>query len=92
VRRPTLLISALDDPFVPPEALPDPAALPPNIVAEFSEHGGHVGFIEGPLWRPRAWAERRAMQFLSDVFEERHGSAGALRASGGLGAISGPPT
>ncbi len=92
VCRPTLLISALDDPFVPPEALPDPAALPPNIVAEFSERGGHVGFVEGPFWRPRAWAERRAMQFLSDVFEERHGSAGALRASGGLGAISGPPT
>ena len=67
VRRPTLLISALDDPFVPPEALPDPSALPPNIVAEFSEHGGHVGFVEGPVWRPRAWAERRAMQFLSSV-------------------------
>lgn len=67
VRRPALLISALDDPFVPQDALPDPAALPPNIVAEFSERGGHVGFIEGPPWRPRAWAERRAMAFLSSV-------------------------
>ncbi|HEV8585255.1 MAG TPA: alpha/beta fold hydrolase, partial [Methylomirabilota bacterium] len=31
VRRPALLISAVDDPFVPPAALPDPAALPPNV-------------------------------------------------------------
>ena len=53
--------------IVMPEALPDPVALPPNIVAEFSARGGHVGFVEGPWWRPRAWAERRAMQFLSSV-------------------------
>jgi len=44
-----------------------PAALPPNVVAEFTERGGHVGFIEGPPWRPRAWAERRAMDFLASV-------------------------
>ena len=92
VTRPALLLSARDDPFVPAGALPDPAALPPNVIAEFTERGGHVGFIEGPPWRPRAWAERRALAFLSEVFEERHGLAGALRASGGSGAISGPPT
>jgi len=79
VRRPVLLISARDDPFVPPDALPDPASLPPGVVAEFSERGGHVGFWEGPPWRPRAWAERRALAFLSSVFEERHGSRGASR-------------
>jgi len=68
VRRPTLLISALDDPFVPPDALPGPAELSPSVVAEFTPRGGHVGFWEGPPWRPRAWAERRAIQFLSSVF------------------------
>jgi len=67
VRRPALLINAVDDPFVPPEALPDPATLPPNVIAEFSERGGHVGFIDGPPWRPRAWAERRAMEFLASI-------------------------
>jgi predicted alpha/beta-fold hydrolase len=75
VRRPTLLISALDDPFVPPDALPDRAELSPSIVTEFSHRGGHVGFWEGRPWCPRAWAERRAMTFLSSVFEERHRSA-----------------
>jgi hypothetical protein len=67
VRRPTLLISALDDPFVPPDALPDPSELAPSVTAEFTARGGHVGFWEGSPWRPRAWAERRAMAFLSEV-------------------------
>jgi predicted alpha/beta-fold hydrolase len=71
IRRPALLISAVDDPFVPPDALPDPAALPPNVIAEFTERGGHVGFVDGPPWRPGAWAERRAVGFLREVFEER---------------------
>jgi len=70
VRRPVLLISARDDPFVPPDVLPDPASLPPNVIAEFSERGGHVGFIEGPPWRPRAWAERRALAFLSAILAD----------------------
>ena len=67
VRRPTLLISALDDPFVPPDALPEPSELSPSITTEFTARGGHVGFWEGSPWRPHAWAERRAMAFLSEV-------------------------
>jgi len=67
VRRPTLLISAIDDPFVPPSALPDRAALPPNVVLELTERGGHVGFVEGPPWRVTSWAERRAVEFLAGV-------------------------
>jgi len=68
IRRPTLLINALDDPIVPPAALPDPAALPPWIRTEFVERGGHAGFIEGPWpWRAGSWAERRALEFLDAV-------------------------
>jgi hypothetical protein len=67
VRRPTLLISAMDDPFVPPDALPEASELSPSIVAEFTAYGGHVGFWDGPPWRPRPWAEHRAIEFLSSV-------------------------
>lgn len=70
VRRPTLLISALDDPFVPPEALPDPATLPPRMQIELTERGGHVGFIEGPPWRVTSWAERRAVAYLAAVLAD----------------------
>ena len=66
IRRPTLLVNALDDPIVPPGALPRFADLPPAVRAEFPAHGGHAGFIEGWPWRVRSWAERRALEFLSD--------------------------
>jgi len=66
IRRPTLLVNALDDPIVPPEALPDPADLPPWIRAEFVSRGGHAAFLEGRWpWRVRSWAERRVVDFLA---------------------------
>jgi predicted alpha/beta-fold hydrolase len=66
IRRPTLLINALDDPIVPVEGLPDPRTLPPNVTTEFTEHGGHGGFLEGRWpWRLKSWAERRAVEFLA---------------------------
>lgn len=65
--RPTLLISARDDPLVPLETLPDPASLPACVRAEFLPAGGHAGFIEGRPWRATSWAERRAVAFLADL-------------------------
>jgi uncharacterized protein len=70
IRRPALLISAADDPFVPAAALPDPLALPPNVVLERSARGGHVGFVQGPPWRSRSWAEQRAVDFLRAVLAD----------------------
>ena len=61
-----ILISALDDPIVPSAGLPDPHTLPPNVTAEFTERGGHGGFLQGPWpWRLESWAERRAVEFLA---------------------------
>ncbi len=68
IRRPTLLISARDDPFVPPGTLPDLAALGSKwLTGEVTERGGHVGFITGPPWRLRFRAEERAVEFLEDM-------------------------
>ena len=65
IRRPTLLINALDDPIVPTAALPDPATLPPGVRAEYVAHGGHAGFLHGRRpWAPQAWAEQRAIDFI----------------------------
>jgi hypothetical protein len=69
IRRPVLLINALDDPFIPVASLPTAAALPPGIRTENTAHGGHAGFLEGALpWRPRSWAEARAVDFLGPLF------------------------
>ncbi len=71
IRRPTLLISALDDPIVPPDALPDPRALPPWVRAEFLPRGGHAAFLDGRWpWRVDSWAERRALEFLAGALAE----------------------
>jgi uncharacterized protein len=68
IRHPTLLINALDDPLVPAASLPDPRTLPSCVQTEFLPRGGHVGFLEGRWpWRIRAWAERRAVEFLASV-------------------------
>ncbi|HEU4371550.1 MAG TPA: hydrolase [Methylomirabilota bacterium] len=69
IRRPTLLLNALDDPFIPPSSLPDPRRLPPEVRAEVVPHGGHVGFVEGRPWRSASWAERRVVEFLATILE-----------------------
>jgi predicted alpha/beta-fold hydrolase len=65
VRVPLLLISAEDDPFIPPECLPRTAAAAnPFVTLEVLPYGGHLGFVAGPLL-PWFWAERRAIEFLA---------------------------
>jgi predicted alpha/beta-fold hydrolase len=64
IRRPCLLINAVNDPFVPPASLPAEAvARSPWLEAHFPPEGGHAGFLEGPLGR-RSWSERHAILFL----------------------------
>jgi len=64
---PTLIISAADDPFVPPGPFRDPAVLRnPHIAVALTEHGGHCGFIEeGSGTYDGYWAEREIIEFLS---------------------------
>jgi len=65
IRTPTLLIQALDDPFLPPQALPGEDELGPAVTLELSRHGGHVGFIAGPSpLQPCYWLEQRILQAL----------------------------
>ncbi|HCR04912.1 MAG TPA: hypothetical protein DIU18_06975 [Gemmatimonadetes bacterium] len=68
VRVPTLVLHSRDDPFLPREALPERAfALNRVFVPVISDHGGHVGFVEGPPWAPRFWAEEEAARFLAAI-------------------------
>jgi uncharacterized protein len=68
IHCPTLLLSAYDDPFLPPEVLGDVARVAqknPYLTVEFHERGGHVGFVSGRVpWAPRYYAEDRALSFL----------------------------
>ena len=68
IRLPTLLLSALDDPFLPPVVLDEVAAIArenPALHPEFVPRGGHVGFIAGRFpWSPVYYAECRTAEFL----------------------------
>jgi len=67
IRTPTLVLHALDDPFLPEAAVPKAAlAANPWISSVLTPRGGHVGFVEGAApWTPGFWAERTAAAFLS---------------------------
>jgi predicted alpha/beta-fold hydrolase len=66
---PTLIINALDDPFVPPAALPDRAVLPACVTAEYPPRGGHVGFVSGPFPGAIDWLPRRVVAHLARASE-----------------------
>lgn len=68
VRTPTLIIHALDDPFMIPEAIPDAEELSPYITLELSKFGGHVGFIAAAenSRTPSYWLGERIPRFLFD--------------------------
>jgi uncharacterized protein len=78
IRRPALLIGAVNDPFVPPETLPRAEVeRSPWLEAAFPAQGGHAGFLEGGGPGP-SWAERRAVDFLARHLAGEAGhSAGA---------------
>jgi predicted alpha/beta-fold hydrolase len=71
IRRPTVLINAQDDPFLPAEALPVRAVEENRfLTGVFPAAGGHLGFLEG-RWPglPSAWAESQAAGFLAQYVD-----------------------
>ena len=75
IRIPTLLLSAIDDPFLPPAVLDEVRTIAdtnPRLTVEFTTRGGHVGFVAGRFpWRPFYYAEWRACEFLADALAGR---------------------
>lgn len=65
----TLLLSAVDDPFLPPHVLRqvrEVAQRNPRLELEFPRHGGHVGFIGGRNpFSPVYYLEKRVSEFLA---------------------------
>ncbi|MCP5347607.1 MAG: alpha/beta fold hydrolase [Gammaproteobacteria bacterium] len=62
IRVPTLLLQSRDDPIIPPAALPGDRHLSDNLMTEFSDYGGHVGFAAAT---DRLWMENRIAGFIA---------------------------
>lgn len=82
IRRPTLLLSAYDDPFLPESVLRGVERIArgnPNLCAEFHQKGGHVGFVTGAgPWAPRYYAEERVMSYLEGQLVGRMSESGQV--------------
>ena len=73
IRLNTLLVSAVDDPMLPPEVLDEVrevAVHNPALRVDFVEKGGHAGFVTGSVpWRPFYYAEHRVGEFFAEHFD-----------------------
>ena len=66
IRVPTLLLSAEDDPMVPPRTFADPSIQEnPNLSVVISKHGGHCAFLSADA-AERHWAEARVVEFCAE--------------------------
>jgi len=74
IRLKTLLLSAVDDPMLPPEVLDEvreAAQANPALHIEFVPRGGHAGFVSGSVpWRPFYYAEYRVCEFFARCFQQ----------------------
>lgn len=61
----TLVINALDDPFMTPDIVPEAMHLSPSVTLELARAGGHVGFVSaGALGRLEFWLEGRIAEWV----------------------------
>lgn len=80
IHRSTLVVQALDDPFMTADIVPEAKALSPHVTLELSASGGHVGFVSlGAYGQPYFWLEHRLAEYLHAGFAQKmslhHGDA-----------------
>ena len=70
IRVPTMILHALDDPFMPPGILPAESSLSASTDLELAPRGGHVGFVAAARYGlPYCWSEQRICELLLAGYE-----------------------
>jgi len=68
IKRPALIINAIDDPFLPEECYPYQSVLENEYLNMLTpQHGGHVGFVE--IGKKFYWVEQQINNFLNKKSE-----------------------
>jgi len=67
----TLLVNALNDPFLPAAALPEPGQLSASVLLETPGDGGHVGFVGGAFPGRLAWLPWRILGYFEREIDAR---------------------
>jgi predicted alpha/beta-fold hydrolase len=65
IKTDTLIIHALDDPFMTPDILPTKEELSDKVHLEVYPHGGHVGFVSKSVFSPTYWLDERILNFFN---------------------------
>ncbi len=66
IKKPTLIIHAVDDPFMWESTPPKAHEISESVSFELSKSGGHVGFISGKYpWAATYWADQRILNWLA---------------------------
>jgi len=72
IEKPTLLITALDDPFLSEECYPfNEAKQSKSFHLETTKYGGHVGFISSFSSQKNGWLEQRILRFMDETINIR---------------------
>lgn len=83
IRRPTLVVTAADDPFVPPGQFELPAVRENRCIElVVTAHGGHCGFVEASArdGYDGYWAERAVVEFVAARLDGTPSSAAQVPA------------
>lgn len=67
IKIPILIISAKNDPFIPPESLPDQSRVSDSVTLEISAEGGHVGFLSAPFPGNNNWLPQRIIRYFKSI-------------------------
>jgi len=77
---PTLIVHARNDPFLPGRYLPQHKPTRGSVEFEFTERGGHVGFVTGSFPGNLSWLPRRTLGFLAQHLTDGQQAAGERHA------------
>jgi predicted alpha/beta-fold hydrolase len=69
ITLPTLVLNALNDPFIPASSLPGPDHVSRAVVLEKPESGGHAGFLSTPFPGHLDWLPQRLVSFFREHAE-----------------------
>jgi uncharacterized protein len=65
VQIPHLVVNALNDPFLPAQALARPDQVSKSVTLYYPRQGGHVGFLQGRFPGQLHWLPSTAMSFFA---------------------------
>ncbi len=71
IKQKTLIIHALDDPFMTPKVIARKEEISKSVHMELYPHGGHVGFISGSFFNPEYWLEKRIPHYFIEIYQEK---------------------